>query len=335
MLKRRLCEARIEWQLRCAGPLLIADGRYSQPKSDSKDDKGKYPDKVFISHANAATIERMVRQQPAEALLALGFYVPGTSLRGPFRAQAERMIRSLLPEDVSPPSTACDPFEADDKPLRSCSKRFETYTPSVPYPYAAACPACKLFGCTGTASRIRFTDADVVDPTPTNKVHSVYRDMIGIDRFSGGVSPRANMRFHALENTRFTTTVEVTNFELWHLGVLAYVFRDFAMGLVPIGGGKTKGFGLVQGEVRRIQLTYLAGQAQGRIQHLGSLASPVERQHYGLQQMAAPACALQQTPSTGLNLYETWTVTDHDAFWGAVAPAFNALLIPPAEGVSV
>lgn len=333
MLKRRLCEARIEWQIECAGPLLIADGRYTPPKSDNREDRGKYPDKVFVSHANAATIDRIVRRPPpAEELLNLGFYVPGTSLRGPFRAQAERMIRSLLPEDMPPPATACDPFEADDKPLRSCSHRFEAHPPSVPY--AAACPACKLFGCTGTASRIRFTDANIVDPTPTGKVHSVYRDMIGIDRFSGGVSPRANMRFHALENTRFTTTVEVTNFELWHLGMLAYVFRDFAMGLVPIGFGKTKGFGLVQGAVQSIQLTYLAGQAQGRIQHLGSLASDGERQHYGLQQMAAPACALQQAPATGFGLYETWTVTDHDAFWGAVAPAFNALFIPPVEGGS-
>jgi hypothetical protein len=33
MLKRRLCEASIAWRLQCTGPLLIADGRYTQPKS--------------------------------------------------------------------------------------------------------------------------------------------------------------------------------------------------------------------------------------------------------------------------------------------------------------
>ena len=328
MLKRRLCEARIEWRLQCAGPLLIADGRYSQPKSP--ENKGKYPDKVFISHASAESVQRAVQAQAAEALLALRFYVPGTSLRGPFRAQAERIIRSLLPEEMTPPHTACDPFEADEKPLRSCSQRFDTRTP--PVPYAAACPACKLFGCTGTASRIRFTDADITDLNPSNKAHSVYRDMIGIDRFSGGVSQGANMRFHALENTSFNTTIEVTNFELWHLGLLAYVLRDFSMGLVPIGSGKTKGFGLVQGEVQQIQLTYIAGKANGCVQHLGSLVSLEEQRLYGLQAIEAPTCALRQAPAAGFSLYETLTVMDHDAFWGAVAPAFNAFIARQEQG---
>ncbi len=135
------------------------------------------------------------------------------------------------------------------------------------------------------------------------------------------------MRFHALENTRFTTTVTVTNFELWQLGLLAYVFRDFQMGLVPIGFGKTKGFGLVQGEVGQIALTYPAGKADGHIQHLGSLCTEVERQLYGLDDAPPPPCAWHAAPSTGISLYETYMVDDRDAFWASVAPAFNAFTV--------
>jgi CRISPR/Cas system CSM-associated protein Csm3 (group 7 of RAMP superfamily) len=332
VLKRKLCEATFQWKLTCDGPLLIADGRYDHDKLP-KEEKGKYPHKVFISHAtDAKAIESAVKNKTAETL-GLPFYVPGTSLRGPFRAQAERIIRSLLPENAIPPLTACDPFQDDEKksyPL-SCSKRLNQT--EAPVPYAAVCPACKLFGCTGTASRIYFTDADI------ERCFSVYRDMIGIDRFTGGVfqgekgekgekkSGGANMRFHALENTGFTTTVTVTNFELWQLGLLAYVFRDFQEGLVPIGFGKTKGFGLVKGIVEKITLTYPIGKASSKIQHLGSLASETERQCYGLDAATATNCdGLQPESTGGLSLYETFSATNKDAFWAAVAPAFNSFI---------
>ena len=257
MLKRTLCQATFTWTLTCDGPLLIADGRYEKPDPTNKQESGKFPDKLFISRNSPAEFNNK-----ANLLVPpiLRYYVPGTSLRGPFRAQAERIIRSLL-DNMAPPLTACDPFqdkteEASDNTqeaqedqkkkfsLLSCSKRLEGEKDKWPTVYAGACPACKLFGCTGTASRIQFTDADL-----KRDYHSVYRDMIGIDRFTGGVfqgekdgkgekkSGGANMRFHALEKTTFTTTVTVTNFELWQMGLLAYVFRDFQDGLVPIGFG--------------------------------------------------------------------------------------------------
>lgn len=332
MLKRRLCEASFTWTLHCAGPLLIADGRYDYDSLSENDKKKHPPHKVFLSRATPAALLQAVRTRTAETL-DLAFYVPGTSLRGPFRAQAERIVRSVVPEHLSPPYTACDPFAQGDTPPHSCSKHFDTTTPRVPY--AEACPACRLFGCTGTASRIQFMDADIRSAGPERSVRSVYRDMIGIDRFTGGVSSSANMRFHALENTRFTTTVTVTNFELWQLGLLAYVFRDFQMGLVPIGFGKTKGFGLVQGEVEQITLTYLAGKANGHIQHLGSLSTEAERQHYSFHDIPPPPCVWHAAPATGVSLYETYIIDDRDAFWASVAPAFNAFTAEQERRASI
>lgn len=325
MLKRKLCEATLTWKLNCDGPLLIADGRYDYDKvkgsTSQKEKKGEFPHKVFISHEPTGdAIEKVVRAVGKSGTLQLPFYVPGTSLRGPFRAQAERIIRSLLPENATALVTACDPFQDDTtQTLCSCSKRLEKLDGKSPY--AVACPACKLFGCTGTASRIQFTDAEI-EPG----YRSIYRDMIGIDRFTGGVFQGANMRFHALENTQFTTTVTVTNFELWQLGLLAYVFRDFEEGLVPIGFGKTKGFGLVKGHVEKITISYPAGKCNGTIQHLGSLASEAEQKTYKLSECAPPPCSLTN-PTVGiLSLYEIYTVADLSTFWTTVAPAFNAFI---------
>lgn len=83
MLKRKVCEATIIWKLTCDGPLLIADGRYDQKKLPKE--KGKYPDKVFISRTRPDAILKAIEVKAAENL-GLPFYVPATSLRGPFRA---------------------------------------------------------------------------------------------------------------------------------------------------------------------------------------------------------------------------------------------------------
>ena len=319
MLKRRLCEATFKWKLECEGPLLIQDARYAQYKG--KKEEG-FPDCLFMSHASEKELKR-VAGKCNDRPPYMSFFVPGTSIRGPFRALAERIIRSLLPEDAPPWLTACDPFEQDrDSQTLGCSRRLESKTDGKSR-YAAACPACKLFGCAGLASRIQFTDADI-----ERGYRSVYRDMIGIDRFTGGVfkggdsGGGANMRFHALENTAFATTITVLNFELWQLGLMAYVFRDFEQGLVPIGFGKSKGFGRIKGTVQEIILTYPA--VYGHIEHLGSLmSSETERSHYGIEECRAPAFEYFKTRETTLSLYRSVRVTDIKAFMETVAPAFN------------
>lgn len=326
MLKRRLCEATFRWELRCEGPLLIADGRYLQkevmkPYENNREEKkrrgGWYPDKFFINREEPERmIGRVRNSQYSPPNGEWGFYVPGTSIRGPFRALAERIIRSLLPEDAPPHLTACNPFEQKDKKNLGCSKRLEKGGNNGSK-YATACSACKLFGCAGLASRICFTDADI------GSYESVYRDMIGIDRFTGGVSDGANMRYHVLENTMFTTAVTVVNFELWQLGILAYVFRDFEKSLVPIGYGKTKGFGQVKGNITEITLTYPA--IPTHIEHIGSLmTSATVRDYYDISTCEAPSFKhFEVKENDGLTLYHSVTVTDIHAFWNKIAPFFN------------
>jgi len=325
MLKRRLCEATFQWELTCKGPLLIRDGRYADCEKGSG--KEGFPDCLFMSHLSKEELKRVARScnnKPPNML----FYIPGTSIRGPFRALAERIIRSLLPEDA-PHLTACNPFEQEDKKTLGCSTRLEKEKNNKSK-YAAACSACKLFGCAGLASRICFTDADI------KRYKSVYREMVGIDRFTGGAfhsnKGGALMRYHVLEDTMFTTTVTVVNFELWQLGLLAYVFRDFENSLVPIGYGKTKGFGQVKGKITGITLTYL--EIPTHIEHVGSLmTSATERDYYGISTCEAPSFThFKAEKNNGLSLYQSLTVTDTDAFWSKIAPFFYDKYVKELQG---
>ena len=320
MLKRKLCEAVITWKLTCEGPMLIKDGRFEKPESG-------YPDTLFISRLNEAEFKKTVTTCNDRPPMT-SYYVPGTSLRGPFRSLAERIIRTLVVSSSSP-ETACDPFEQDSgKDLWSCSKRYEKES-SASLKYAKACPACKIFGYAGLASRLQFTDADIKPMANCQAYSSLYRDMVGIDRFTGGVFRGALMRFHVLEKTIFTTTLSFTNFELWQLGLLAYVFRDFAEGLVPIGFGKTKGFGQVKGNVEGIALAYPRQvNSNGLLNHLGSLATDQEFTDYNLDHRDPLPLPLELlAPKTnGLDLFQRFEVKNISLFWEKVAPTFNEFI---------
>lgn len=330
MLKRKLCEIVFDWNLSCEGPLLIADGRYSQEPVRDPSRKGWYPDKFFINRIALNEMKSIIfNAGSTPPNLGLNFYVPGTSIRGPFRAQAERIIRTLLPGDAPPHLTACDPFEQDKEhhsQTLGCSNRLE----GKERIYASACPACKLFGCAGLASRIIFKDADI---TNQDEYRSVYRDMIGIDRFTGGVHQKsgggggANMRLHVLEHTKFSTKISVVNFELWQLGLLAYVFNDFFEGIVPIGYGKTKGFGLIKGNLTKITLKYPLNKTDGNtIDHLGSLTSnAAEVEYYNLDSTPGPEFEMTKINGAEFSFYDAFEIKGPriSGFFNVVARIFN------------
>lgn len=177
--------------------------------------------------------------------------IPATTLKGVWRSASELILRSF------DPTLACDPFSQEqDSP--SCSVRLEKHplaqTPAI---YAAICPACRLFGSTAHAGLINIQDAWAVLPAK-----SVKQTRIAIDRFSQGVQMLrggrgASFTISPLDrDSRFKTTVEFVNPELWQLGLLALVFREMSEGRVGLGSGTRKGLGHVTISVSAIEWQY-------------------------------------------------------------------------------
>ena len=121
--------------------------------------------------------------------------------------------------------------------------------------YAISCPICKLFGNTSLGSRIRISDAYLSDKGSKTRDNLGKRAGIGIDRFTGGVS-KGPFKSEYVMGRIFEANVHIRNFELWQLGLLAFLLRDFEEKLVPIGFGKTRGFGKVKGTVESMSITY-------------------------------------------------------------------------------
>lgn len=222
MLKKILNETKITFHIKATGPILIKKGE------------------------NDDNIMRFVRDSNNK------IFIPGSSIKGVWRSWCEKIARTLS-EDAFPIS--CDPFKKDKSSCHiSCSDRLEKKDSKIVY--AQSCPICKLFGNNSLGSRIRIGDAYLINNKniPEGELH--LRDGIGIDRFTGGVSNGANFQYEYLLDKIFVTEINIRNFELWQLGLLSYLLRDFNEELVPIGFGKTRGLGKVKGEVASLVITY-------------------------------------------------------------------------------
>ncbi len=244
MLKKLINECIFDLEIILKSPLLIKDGRYDEKTKKEwfvNDAIGK-PDAILISRNTPKEIKKAIQ---VDDVSKLDFYIPGSSLRGIMRSHAEKIVRTICPEN-----TCCNPLEKDTK----CKNKN----------YKDSCIICKLFGSTGTAGRIHIHDSDKIVVTTDNVIE---RTGNAIDRFTGGVSESdghgALFKNTMLEGSIFKTQITIHNFEIWQLGLLAYILRDFNVfsekdesGLITIGSGKNRGLGRVKGKINEVYVIY-------------------------------------------------------------------------------
>jgi CRISPR/Cas system CSM-associated protein Csm3 (group 7 of RAMP superfamily) len=167
--------------------------------------------------------------------------ISGATLKGVLRSTAEKVLRSF------DQGLACDPFEEEPtEPGYACSHRLafakeQGCTWRSNQVYGLVCPACRLFGSLAHAGLIEVEDAWATRVTVSQE-----QVRIAIDRLLGGVAPGAMYRIEPLTSeSRFETSLKVTNFELWQLGLLALALRELDEGQALLGWGTRRGLGRV------------------------------------------------------------------------------------------
>lgn len=312
MLKRLLNECILDAELVVTGRLLV-----KEPAEETESRKGKRDHLITMG----------VRTYRPDGSLSI--YLPGASLKGALRSQAERIARTLNPEG------ACDPF-AVISPGRSwpadlaCSERIvwrqEKKDPTLDakHLYTEVCPICRLFGHVAWGRRLRITDFYPVD-TPD----AVQMTHIGIDRVSGGVAtkyegqgkPAKGGRTFNQEyvyKARLRGSIILENYELWQLGLLGFLWRDMAEGLLTVGHKQTAGAGVVQPGLNEMRLTQLGvvAPAQETLQGVGALFA--EAQAYGYQAKRETATAPGMTwrrESDGVRWEARLGQTEAESLW--------------------
>lgn len=202
--------------------------------------------------------------------------LPGSSLRGVLRSQAERIARTLatyeawgendhpneqrqaLFHSICP---ACNPLTArTENPVASCNSFVKNYVKSLSMQDRRRleesgaedrlCLACRLFGSPWNGSRLRVEDAFLIPGTGQQKV----LDFLAIDRFTGGGLDGAKFDAVVLWKPQFKVRLFLENPVGWELGWLALALRDLHEGLATVGFGAAKGFGRMS--IQSPQITF-------------------------------------------------------------------------------
>jgi len=260
MLRHALLEFEAKIDIIAVSPLLIKDGRLNdESRQTLKGDRKKMPNAIPISRNAWEDVARAVEDgDPYTRVGRLDFYIPGSSLKGAWRAHLERTLRGLTPESDA---RVCDPLDDDETGNSRCSscskileeKKKEYNRKRVRFPaYAMSCPICRLFGNTVTASRLKISDGSRTDKDVLGRL--VQREHVAINRKNGQVT-RGPLKFYGLQDARFSINLTLRNYELQQLMLIGVLLSDLLGMRVPLGSGKSKGYGQVKAEIRSLGFT--------------------------------------------------------------------------------
>ncbi|ACA60296.1 RAMP superfamily CRISPR-associated protein [Candidatus Desulforudis audaxviator] len=198
-------------------------------------------------------------------------FIPGASFRGVLRAHAERLLRSVRPQ------AACDPLAHRKKRETYDLEKACTFDDksSGPEAYRGACHACRLFGATGLASRVRVSDF-----YPEGALATDTRYGVAIDRVTGAVA-HGPFELEIVTEGSFAGELTLRNFTLGQFGLLGAALLDVADGLVPLGFGKSRGLGRVAVEITRLAVRTLR-DPESHILGVGALCDEAARRAFAV-----------------------------------------------------
>lgn len=271
MLKRLVNEAVFPLTIKNRGPLLIKSG---------------------YAEVSGCDMEPVQTYRNGK----LECYIPGSSLKGVLRNHFEKIVRTL--NDKA--GVVCDPFQKPNftggkgVPISceryeevNCGNKFQLLkkeksgnyknrNPINPsneneYVYENSCPACRLFGSTFFIGRFSIADGYL---KPGSNAVPKKRDLVGIDRLTGGASGGAKFDLTAVcAGAEFETKIYLRNFECWQLGAVFILLEDMKDKYIRLGYGTTRGFGDITCNFDQVSITRIGrvNKDQKKIAGLGKI----------------------------------------------------------------
>ncbi len=171
-------------------------------------------------------------------------FIPGSSIKGVVRFQAERILRT---RNQKPHLWACDPLDSPCVPAirkeqlwEGAGRKDDAFAQAV---WGESCTACRLFGSPWFAGRVAFKDAYLTNAEDLPVLTQI-RDGVGIDRDLGAARTGVKYDFETVvPGACFGIEILTENLEDWEVGFLLTVLRMWEEGSIAIGGKTTRGPG--------------------------------------------------------------------------------------------
>lgn len=183
--------------------------------------------------------------------------IPGSSLKGVFRAFAERLLRTLGGMNYKQDGKqiwACNPLDDKEKcipleKLKELEKKAKNGSNKIDDEKLTnlildnSCTACSIFGSGVIASRIYFKDAYLTNDKELLR-RSEIRDGVAIDRDTGTAKSRAKFDYEIVPSgARFGIEIILENVKEWEAGFIFALLRSWERGELALGGKSTSGLG--------------------------------------------------------------------------------------------
>ncbi|MBE3577763.1 MAG: CRISPR-associated RAMP protein [Limnochordales bacterium] len=181
-------------------------------------------------------------------------YIPGSSLRGPLRAEVERLVRTVEPGPTGGGYGACDPLYDRACGGRDAAKAAgQSLDPESVW--NSSCRVCRIFGSQRLASRLRVRDLPLIDRTGGKGPWFDLRDGVAIDREKETAASGLKFDFEVVvPGQAFALEMVGENLADDELGLVAYALKELHEQRLPIGGFKGRGLGRVRLDSLSVQV---------------------------------------------------------------------------------
>jgi CRISPR-associated RAMP protein (TIGR02581 family) len=183
-------------------------------------------------------------------------YIPGASFKGALRSRLESFLRAVLgnnPKLVANPAIE-EEWSLTSKELKQYKDERKQLTDQelTSYILGNTDLISKLFGSPWFASKFQVRDLQVLDGAWFGQY--LERDGVSIDRDTETAADGKLYNFQVVPaGTPFSFRAVVENAEKWELGLLMIGLHQFETEQITLGGGASRGLGVVKLEIDKLQ----------------------------------------------------------------------------------
>ncbi len=198
--------------------------------------------------------------------------IPGSSFKGALRSRLESFLRGILGND---PKLVANPAieeewsitSQDMKQLKDTYDNDQILTQAI---INKTDLISRLFGSPWIASKFQVRDLTVVPDTWFGQYQE--RDGVAIDRDTETAADGKLYDFQVVPaSTQFEFRAVVENAEDWELGLLMIGLHQFETEQIPLGGGRSRGLGVVKLNIDKMLWVDVKDNPQFLLQYLQKL----------------------------------------------------------------
>ena len=199
--------------------------------------------------------------------------IPGASFKGALRSRLESFLRGIDINLAEDPANFTS--QARNQAIIKLRKDYQDDAVLTDKLLEQTDSISRLFGSPWFASKFQVRDLTVVADTWFGQYQE--RDGVAIDRDTDTAADGKLYDFQVVPSgSIFDVKVVVENAEKWELGLLAIGLHQFESEQIPLGGGRSRGLGVVRLEIDQMQwfdaegdsgklLTYMQNQVAGNM----------------------------------------------------------------------